>query len=138
MSPTYSKWQTVIFGTTPRKRWTSLSVHHGSIPSLAIEMVQIKHGQSCENVTDPFSQVTQELNSRKNWDCRIPSVSAVFHGSESTSYEIPKNWEIAPVNKNEFISLNNLELGTIKLPWEASQAIYKWRWFSSMKSSCIF
>ena len=38
----------------------SVSVHHRNIQSLAIEMLQIKHGQSCKIVTDIFTQVTQE------------------------------------------------------------------------------
>ena len=44
----------------------SVSVHHRNIQSLAIEMLQIKHGQSCETVTDIFTQITQEKNFRKN------------------------------------------------------------------------
>ena len=56
----------------------SVSVHHRNIQSLAIEMLQIKHGQSCETVTDTFTQITQEKNFRKN---RIPSVNTVFHDS---------------------------------------------------------
>ena len=38
----------------------SVSVHHRNIRSLAIEMLQIKHDQSREIVTDVFTQVTQE------------------------------------------------------------------------------
>ena len=38
----------------------SVSVHHRNIQSLAIEMLQIKHSQSCTIVTDIFTQVTQE------------------------------------------------------------------------------
>ena len=64
----------------------SASVHHRNIQCLSIKMLQIKHGQSREIVTDIFTQVTQEQNFRKNRDCRIPSVIIVFHGSESTSY----------------------------------------------------
>ena len=41
------------------KDW-SVSVHHRNIQSLAIEMLQIKHGQSREIVTDIFTQTTQE------------------------------------------------------------------------------
>ena len=44
---------------------------------------------------------------QKKLDCRIPSVNTVFHGSEDTSYQDPKNREIVPVKINEFISLNN-------------------------------
>ena len=36
----------------------SVSVNHRNIQSLAIEMIQIKHGQSHETVTDIFIQVT--------------------------------------------------------------------------------
>ena len=64
----------------------TVSVHHENIQSLAIEMLQIKHCQSREIVTDISTQVTQEQNFRKNRDCRIPSVNTVFHASESTSY----------------------------------------------------
>ena len=38
----------------------SVSVHHRNIQSLAIEMLQIKHSQSCTIATDIFTQVTQE------------------------------------------------------------------------------
>ena len=38
----------------------SVSVHHRNIRSLAIEILQIKHGQSREIVTDIFTQTTQE------------------------------------------------------------------------------
>ena len=66
------------------KDW-QVSVYHRNIQSLVIEMLQIKHGQSCEIVTNIFTQVTKEQNFRKNRDCRIPSVSTVFHCSENTS-----------------------------------------------------
>ena len=44
----------------------------------------------------------------------------MLHGSESTSYEIPKIWEIAPVkmNSNEFsvqFQKGKQKLGTTKL-----------------------
>ena len=35
----------------------SVSVHHRNIQSLAIEMLQIKHGKSRKTVTDIFIQV---------------------------------------------------------------------------------
>ena len=41
-------------------------VHHKIIPSLAIEMFQIKHGQSLEDVSDMFAQTTQHYNFRQN------------------------------------------------------------------------
>ena len=37
-----------------------VSVHHRSIQSLAIEMLQVKHGQSCEIVIYIFTQTTHE------------------------------------------------------------------------------
>ena len=37
-----------------------VSVHHRNIQSLAIETLQIKHGQSREIVTNIFTQATQE------------------------------------------------------------------------------
>ena len=55
-------------------------------------MLQIKHGQFREIVTDIATQVTQEKNFKKYRDCRIPSVNTVFHGSER-----PQTREIAPV-----------------------------------------
>ena len=44
----------------------AVSIHHKNIQSLAIEMLQIKHGQSPETVSDIFSQTTQHYNFRKN------------------------------------------------------------------------
>ena len=64
----------------------SVSVHHKNIRSLAIEMFQVKHGQSPENVSDIFAQTTQHYNFRQNRDFRIRSVKSVYQGSESISY----------------------------------------------------
>ena len=72
-------------------------------------MLQIKHGQSREIVTDIFTQEILEQTFRKNRDCRIPSLNTLFYGSKSTSYEISKNWEITLVRINEFISLNSFK-----------------------------
>ena len=44
----------------------SVSVHHRNIQSLAIEMLQIKHGQSAEFVTDTFIQTIEEYYLRQN------------------------------------------------------------------------
>ena len=63
----------------------SVSIHHKNIQSLAIEMFQIKHGQSPESVSDIFTQTTQHYNIRQNRDFRIRSVKLVYHGSESIS-----------------------------------------------------
>ena len=41
------------------KDW-SVSAYHRNIQSLAIEMLQVKRGQSRESVTDVFRQTTQE------------------------------------------------------------------------------
>ena len=78
---------------------------------LYIELVKIKHGYSRQIVTNIFTQETQEWNFRKNQDRRIPSVKTLFHGSESISFEIPKNWEVAPVKISEFISINGFKSG---------------------------
>ena len=43
-----------------------VSVHHKIIQSLAIEMFQIKHGQSLEDVNDIFAQTTHHYNFRQN------------------------------------------------------------------------
>ena len=77
----------------------------------SIEMVKIKHGYSREIVTNIFTQDTHESNFWKNRDCRIPSVNILFHSSESISFEIPKNWEIAPEIATEFISLDGFKQG---------------------------
>ena len=67
------------------KDW-SVSVHHRNIQSLAIEMLQVKHGLSREIVTNIFTQTTQEQNFKKNQEFRIPSMNTVCHGSENSSY----------------------------------------------------
>ena len=41
------------------KDW-QVSVYHRNTQSLVIEMLQIKHGQSCKIVTNIFTQVTKE------------------------------------------------------------------------------
>ena len=69
----------------PEKDW-SVSVHHRNILSLAIEMLQVKHGQSREIVTDIFHRQHKGRVSKKNQEFRIPFVNTVCHGSENTSY----------------------------------------------------
>ena len=65
----------------------SVSIHHRNIQGLAREILQIKHGQSCETVTDIFTQKTKEYNFRQNKGFRIPSAkNTVYLGSESTYY----------------------------------------------------
>ena len=87
----------------------SVSVHQRKNQSLAIEMFQIKHGQSCEAVTDTFTQTIQEYIDGQNQGFGIPSVNIVYHGSESTSYLGLKLWEIVPVKINKFNSLNSFK-----------------------------
>ena len=36
-------------------------------------------------------------------------MNTLFNGSVSTSYDIPKNWEIDQVKLNKFISLNSFK-----------------------------
>ena len=79
----------------------SVSIHHKNIQSLAIEMFQIKHGQSPEIVSDIFAQTAQRYNFRQNRDFRIGSVKSVYHGSESISYLGPKICEISPAKIKE-------------------------------------
>ena len=86
-----------------------VSVHHRNNHSLAIEMLHVKHRQSCEVVSDVFTQTTEEFNFPQNWDFRILSVNALFHGSESTSYLGPRKWEIVPVKTYEFNSPNSFK-----------------------------
>ena len=64
----------------------SVSIHHKNIQGLAIEMFQIKHGQSPEIICDIFAQTTQHYNFRQNRDFRIRSVKSVYHGSEIISH----------------------------------------------------
>ena len=88
----------------------SVSIHHKNIQSLAIEMFQIKHGQSPEIVSDIFAQTTQHYNFRQNRDLRIRSVKSVYHGSESISYVRPKIWKIVPAKIKETNSLNSFKI----------------------------
>ena len=74
----------------------SVSIHHKNIQSLAIEVFQIKHGQSPESVSDISAQTIQHYNFRHNRDFRIRSVKSVYHGSQSFSYLASKNWKIIP------------------------------------------
>ena len=95
-----------------KKMDQSVSVHHRNIQSLAIEMLQIKHGQSREFVTDTFIQTIEEYYLRQNRGFRMPSV----------------NTQCIMVLKNY----------TTKVLLQASQAIYKWCLFSSIMYSYIF
>ena len=95
-----------------KKMDQSFSVHHRNIQSLAIEMLQIKHGQSREFVTDTFIQTIEEYYLRQNRGFRTPSVN-------TQCIMVPKNY-------------------TTKVLLQASQAIYKWCLFSSIMYSYIF
>ena len=81
----------------------SFSVHHRNIQSLAID----KTWPVSWNCNWSFYTGNTKVEFQKKLYCRIPSVNTVFHGSENTSYQDPKNREIVPVKINEFISLNN-------------------------------
>ena len=107
----------------------SVSIHHKNIQSLAIEMFQIKHGQSPEIVSDIFTQTTQHYNFRQNRDFRLCSVKSVYHGSESISYVGPKIWEIVLAKIKETNSLNSFKIkircrNTTKLSLQTLQALY--------------
>ena len=54
-------------------------------------MLQVKHGQPREDVTDTFTQTTEEYNFKRNRGFRIPSVNTMYHDSQSTSYLGPKS-----------------------------------------------
>ena len=82
----------------------SVSVHHINIQIPAKEMLQIKHGQYHEFVTNIFNQIIEECNFRQNQDCRIPSVNRLYHGSEGASYKSSEIWEIVPLKINDFNS----------------------------------
>ena len=88
----------------------SVSIHHKNIRSLAIQMFQIKNGQSLEIASDILTQTTQNYNFRQNRDFRIRSVKSVHHGSESISYLGPKIWEIVPAKTKETNSLNSFKI----------------------------
>ena len=95
-----------------KKMDQSVSVHHRNIQSLAIEMLQIKHGQSAEFVTDTFIQTIEEYYLRQNRGFRMPSMY-------TQCIMVLKNY-------------------TTKVLLQASQAIYKWCLFSSIMYSYIF
>ena len=95
-----------------KKMDQSVSVLHRNIQSLVIEMLQIKHGQSREFVTDTFIQTIEEYYLRQNRGFRTPSVN-------TQCIMVPKNY-------------------TTKVLLQASQAIYKWCLFSSIMYSYIF
>ena len=94
----------------PLEKDGSVSIHHKNIQSLAIEMFQIKHGQSPEIVSDIFTQTTQHYNFRQNRDFRIRSVKSVYHGSESISYLGPKIREIVPAKIKQINSFNSCKI----------------------------
>ena len=50
----------------------SVSIHHKNIQSLAIEMFQIKHGQSPEIVSDIFTQTTEHYNFQAKFGKMFP------------------------------------------------------------------
>ena len=73
-----------------------VSIYHKNIQSFAIEIFQIKHGQSPEIVSDILTQTTQHYNFRQNRDFRLRCVKSVYHSFESISNLGPKIWEIVP------------------------------------------
>ena len=58
----------------------SVSVHHRNIQGLATEVIQIKHDQSREIVTNIFTQTTEQYNCKQDRDFRIRSINTVYHG----------------------------------------------------------
>ena len=53
-------------------------------------MLQPKHSQSREIVTDIFKLITKKYNFRHNQDFKITSVNTKYHGSDCTFYFGPK------------------------------------------------
>ena len=116
----------------------SVSVHHRNIQGLATEVIQIKHDQSREIVTNIFTQTTEQYNCKQDRDFRIRSINTVYHGFESTSYLDPKIGKIfGKFNSPNIFQKGNQKLSTTKLPLQASEAVYKWCLFSPIISSCI-
>ena len=56
------------------KKDGSVSVHHRSIQSFSIQILQIKHDQASEIVTNILTQTTQLYHFKQNWDFRMRSV----------------------------------------------------------------
>ena len=81
------------------KKDGSVSIHHKNIQSLAIEIFQVKHGQSPEIVSDIFAQTTQHYNFKQDRDFRI-----------RISYLGPEIWEIVLAKIKETNSLNSFKI----------------------------
>ena len=84
-------------------------LHNRNIQSLVVEMLEMKHGQSPEIVTDILTQTKRQYNFVQNRDCRVPVVNTAYHGSGSISYLGHKIWEIVPVKIKDANSVNSFK-----------------------------
>ena len=88
----------------------SVSIHHSNIQALATEFYKIKNGFLPELFTEIFARETEShYNLRRCNDFRIPSIRAVYHGSESISFLGPKICNILPDEIKQQTSLNSFK-----------------------------
>ena len=73
----------------------SVSIHHQNIQKLGIEMFKVLNGENPQIVNEIFpirDETSYELRQRSCF--HIPSVNAVFSGTESIRFLGPKSWEL--------------------------------------------
>ena len=74
---------------------TSLSIHHGNVQKLAIEICKILHVFPSPILNDIFMPVSRPY-SYQNDTVKRRRVNSVRHGTESISFLGPKIWNLVP------------------------------------------
>ena len=73
----------------------SVSILHRNIEALAMEMHEVKSGDTPKIFSDLFNQKeVSPYNLKRHPEFRVPLTRTVYQGSESISYLGPKIWDI--------------------------------------------
>ena len=98
----------------------SVSIHHRSILTIAIEMYKVTNGLLSPEIMNEIFQIREEsrYNLRYTSHFTIPPIHSVYNGRESVSYMGPQIWELIPHAFKQFNSLSGFKK-TIK-EWKPS------------------
>ena len=93
------------------ERDKSVTIYTRNLQILATEMLKVYR-----NICPPiFSEICHQrgnnYNLRINSDFAMPNVRSVFHGRKSSSYLVPKIWNIVPLQLKELTSVAAFKKG---------------------------
>ena len=115
------------------ENYGSVSVYQRNIQGLAIEILQIKHTQSREIL---LIFLHRQHRSRISEKSRLKDTFCEHSVSWFWKHLLFRTEKLGNCcGKNKWIHFSkqfqkgNQKLSTTKLPWQVSQALYKWCWF---------